>query len=150
MLTGVSPPPLWPPKKAIDTDLVIHPHRSAQGSIGGQALPNSFSISVLRISYHTENISPERFLIKIKDVFLPSRSYSSRNILSIAYAACFAAPMPRISIALPIVTFPPAYSFRREVRNCTSAITLSLFSLFSSGNSLRRRRYGPCPTFTLP
>ena len=148
MLTGVSPPPLWLPKNAIDPDLVIHPHRIAQWSIGGQALSNSFSISVLRISYHTKNISPELISNQNNRRFSPFGP--SRSILSMAYAACFTAPMLRISIALPLATYPLAYSFRREVWNCASAITLPLFSLFSSGNSLIRRRYGPCPTFTLP
>jgi hypothetical protein len=116
MLTGVSPPPLWPPKKAIDTDLVIHPHRSAQGSIGRQALSNSFSISVLRISYHTENISPELISNQNKRRFSP-------------FAFLLFAEYPVNSIHRMFCR-----THAKDL-DCSSSCDISAFILFSQGST---------------
>lgn len=43
---------------------------------------------------------------------------------------------------------PPAYTFRIEVRNSLSTITLPLFPRLSSGSSLIRSGFGPCQTFS--
>lgn len=71
-------------------------------------------------------------------------SYSSRSILSIACAANLAAPMARITVAAPVATSPPACTFRMDVRNSSSTITLPLFPRFNSGSSLIRKGFCPC------
>jgi len=57
-LRGFTPVAVAPPN-AINPEQVIRHHRSAQGRYGGTGNVPSFIISVLRISYHSKNISTE-------------------------------------------------------------------------------------------
>jgi hypothetical protein len=56
-LMGGSPPCYGPPKNSTDPELVMRHHRSAQGRYGGICIVTSFITPVLRISYHSNNIS---------------------------------------------------------------------------------------------
>jgi hypothetical protein len=58
---GFTPAAVASPKNAIDPELVLRHHRSAQGRYGGTGTVPSFIIPVLRISYHSKNSSTEPF-----------------------------------------------------------------------------------------
>jgi hypothetical protein len=67
---GVSPPPIWLPKKAITPEQVIRHHRSkAQGGMGGQALSLLDLLSIFYFIFKKKNFTgPKNVLQKKSNV----------------------------------------------------------------------------------
>ena len=81
-----------------------------------------------------------------KRVLPASGDYSSRSITSIACAAFLAAPRAWITVAVPVAASPPAYTFHRQRRNASPAITVPRMSGFNFRSFTYQERIWSLPS----